>query len=77
MATQSKARTAFFHSNTRMMGSNPTPGVDIILHVLCARVVQLTGRSPPKGDGYKYGSETQKMRPVSPKKNKNKKKKNT
>jgi hypothetical protein len=34
MATQSKASTAFCHSNTRIMGSNPTPGVDIILHVL-------------------------------------------
>jgi hypothetical protein len=39
MAVQSKEWTTFAHSNTGVVGSNPTWGIDVNVHLFCVYVV--------------------------------------
>jgi hypothetical protein len=55
VATRSRAWTVFAHSNTGIMGSNPTRGIEVCLPLLCVCVVLCvdsgltTGWSPVQG----------------------------
>jgi hypothetical protein len=56
MAAPSKARTVFGRSNTEIMGSNPTRGMDVCPHfsVLCCpvQVKSLRWAGPPSKESY-------------------------
>jgi hypothetical protein len=43
VAARSKARTVFALLNTGILGSNPTRGVDVCVHLFCVRVVLFVG----------------------------------
>jgi hypothetical protein len=43
VAARSKARTVFARSNTGIVGSNPTQGMDACLHLFCFCVVLCAG----------------------------------
>jgi hypothetical protein len=44
MAALSKAWTASTRSNTRIVGSNPTQGMDVCVHLTCVCLVLCIGR---------------------------------
>jgi hypothetical protein len=44
VAARSKARTVFARSNTEIVGSNPTRGMDVCVRLFCVCVVLCVGR---------------------------------
>jgi hypothetical protein len=49
VATRTKACTVFAHSNTGIVGSNPTWGMDVSVRLFCACVVLCAGGGPLTG----------------------------
>jgi hypothetical protein len=45
MAARSKGGNVFYRSNTGIVGSNPTRGIDVYLHLFCVFIV-LYGQRP-------------------------------
>jgi hypothetical protein len=43
VAVRSKARNVFARSNTGIVGSNSTKGMDVCVHIFCVRVVLCAG----------------------------------
>jgi hypothetical protein len=43
VSARSKAWTVFARSNTRLVGSNPTRGMDVCVRLFCVRIVMCAG----------------------------------
>jgi hypothetical protein len=53
MAARSKAWTVFARSYTRIVGSNPTWGMDVCVRLFYVRAVLCAGTDPPSKDSYR------------------------
>jgi hypothetical protein len=52
-AAWSKARTFFANSNTGIVGSNPTRGMDVCVRLFCVQVEALRRADPPSKESYR------------------------
>jgi hypothetical protein len=53
VAARSKAWTVFAHSNTGIMGSNRTWGIDVCVSLFCVQVAALQQAEPPSKESYR------------------------
>jgi hypothetical protein len=53
VAAWSKAWTVFAHSNTGIVGSNPTGGTDVCVHLFCVYVAALWQADFPSEESYR------------------------
>jgi hypothetical protein len=49
VSVRSKARTVLVRSNTEIMGSNPTGGMDVCVRLFCVCIVLFVGSSLAMG----------------------------
>jgi hypothetical protein len=52
MAARSKTRTVLALSNSGIMGSNPTQGIDVCMCLFCVQVAALRRADPPSKESY-------------------------
>jgi hypothetical protein len=61
VATQSKAWTVFCGSNTGIVGSNPTQGMDVCVRLFCVGSDLASGWTPPK-ESYRLCKKIKKLK---------------
>jgi hypothetical protein len=62
VAARSNAWTVFARSNTGILGSNPTWGMDVCVRLFCVQVVALRRADPPSKGSYRLCKKIKKLR---------------